>query len=127
MRKMQLAGLIVSAGLLFGIHGASATEYIESTVYRVTPGGVWVNTAEGATYIPSNSATYRVGDEEVVMSKLGTGKKVRVYYTKDYTPHYVPNEYYSLHTDWDWDHHWSSWEKDKDQWVRDDTGHWRRR
>lgn len=127
MKKMQLSALLLGAGLLLGVHTASAAEYVEGTVYRVNSDGVWMKTSEGATWIPSKSAVYRVGDEEIVYSKLGPGKKVNVYYTKEYTPRYIPDEYYTLHTDWDWDHHWSSWEKDKDHWVRDDTGHWRRR
>lgn len=125
--KKPISAMILAAGLLLGAQVASAAEYVEATVYRVAPAGVWVKTTEGATWIPGTSATYKVGSEDVVYSKLSDGGKVNVYYAKEYKPNYIPNEYYALHPDWEWDKHWSSWEKDRNDWVRDSNGTWKKK
>jgi hypothetical protein len=122
-----MVSILFATGLMLGSQVAQAAEYIEATVYRTSPNGVWLRTSEGTTWVPSSSAIYRVGDSEVTLKDLSEGRKVNVYYVKTYTPHYLPDEYYSLHPDWDWEHHWSSWQQDQSDWYRDDTGHWQRR
>ncbi|MBX3171410.1 MAG: hypothetical protein KF760_28640 [Candidatus Eremiobacteraeota bacterium] len=123
--KLQLSAAIAAATLLFGTQAALARPFVGGTVYRTTPNGVYLNTANGITYIPNNAATFQIGNTAVSLPRLTVGRRVNAYYNNTYTPTYVPTEYYNLHRDWDWDRHNNGWRKDRSRWHQR-NGRWYR-
>lgn len=123
--NLKISAVIAAAALTIGSQAAFARQFVGGTVYRTTPQGVYLNTANGITYVPSNAATFQIGNTAVTIPGLTVGRRVNAYYNTTYTPQYVPNEYYNLHRDWDWNRHTTYWQKDRSHW-HNKNGHWKR-
>lgn len=123
--KLQLSAALAAATLLVGSQAAFADRFISGTVYRTAPNGVYLNTANGIAFVPSNSATFQIGRTAITVPRMTVGRQVNAYYTNNYSPTYVPTEYYNLHRDRDWDYNYNGWRKDRNHWHQR-NGRWYR-
>jgi hypothetical protein len=123
--KFQLSLAIAAAALTLGSQAAFADRFISGTVYRTAPNGVYLNTANGITFIPNNSATFQSGRRPISVNRMRVGAPIQAYYTNNYSPYYVPTEYYNLHRDWDWNRYSNGWRRDRQYWHQS-NGRWYR-
>ena len=126
MQRITRLAAVALATLLFA-GPAFAQQYLDATVYRTTPNGIYVQTRNGVTYVPNTSADWRSGNTVVTTRQLKTGKPYRVRYTNDYKPTYYPQQYVQQHKDWDWNRYQQGWQKERTVWVQDSNGNWRKR
>lgn len=131
MQKSLALAALAAATLVCAGAASAQGQNINGTVYRTTANGVYIQTRQGITYVPNESADFRIGNMVVRTNGLVKGKPYQIRYDEDYQPSYVPTqyyqEYYKAHKDWEWDRYQNGWKSDRKVWVQDSNGNWRRR
>ena len=123
MRYFLTCAILAACTLLSG-SPAFAQGFVSGQVYDVAPNGVYVQNPQGIAFVPSASATFRVGRAVVNLAALGVGTPVQAYYQPRYQPQYVPVEYYQSHPrNWGWDRNWRAWQQDRRYWAYE-RGRW---
>ena len=120
MRK--ILGSFVLAGALMLV-SSPAQAQVSGNVYQIVPQGVYIQNSNGISFVPSSSASFRVGNQQVHLNTLPVGAPVNAYMNSNYQPQYVPVEYYQQHPNWDWNRHVSGWQQDRKNWHHD-NGRW---
>jgi hypothetical protein len=110
---MKLAAFLIAAGLLAGT--ATAQDFLGGTVYQVMADGVYLNTPNGITFMPS-SASFRIGNAPVALPNLMPGTQLNCYYPHGYVPQFVPQDYYQQHQNIPWGQQVKAYQMEKNAW-----------
>ncbi|ODT69252.1 hypothetical protein ABS71_09100 [bacterium SCN 62-11] len=124
MTKFTILPALAATVLL--LSPAAFANHLSGTVHHTDRNGVYVTNPNGMTYVPSNSATFRVGNAVVGLPGLSVGSRVNASYNNGWNPQYVPQAYYQQNPNYSWNQHVNGWKTDRHNW-QNNNGHWSRR
>lgn len=120
MKKMICAAVIVLGSL-----AASAAPVTSGVVTGTNRNGVYLANNQGVTFIPYSQAKFRVNGRNISDRRVQNGMRVSVFPQGNFQTQYVPQAFYNIHRNWDWNQQQTGWYNDRSHWRQDRTG-WHR-
>lgn len=113
---MKIQHFAAALTLLFS-PSAFAQNFLGGTVYQIVTDGVYLNTPNGLTFMPSNTS-FRIGNMPVALPNLTPGAQLNAYYPQGWVPQYVPQQYYVEHRNVPWGQQVKTYQMEKNSWKK---------
>ena len=88
---------------------------IPGQVYAVVPVGLYLQTSQGVTFIPSAGATFRVHGDQVRLDSLQPGAAIDAYCQSGYPLEFLPAEFVAANPGLTWVQYLAKWRSEQGQ------------